>query len=57
SNREEREKSEEREAFNRLKPLSPLEAVPPGGLRTNGNFHLWRESLRLFVCEHGILHM
>ncbi|KAI2644492.1 NLR family CARD domain-containing protein 3 [Labeo rohita] len=45
------------EAINRLMSLSSLEAVPPGGPRTNGNFHLWRESLQLFVCEHGILHM
>ncbi|KAL0149147.1 hypothetical protein M9458_055579 [Cirrhinus mrigala] len=35
------EESEERirEAVNRL-PLSSLEAALPGGLRTNGNFHL-----------------
>ncbi|KAL0186156.1 hypothetical protein M9458_017826, partial [Cirrhinus mrigala] len=32
---EESAEGEEREAFNRLKPLSPLEAVPPGGPRTN----------------------
>ncbi len=37
--------------------ISAIEVTPLGGQRANGDVHFWRESLRLFVSEHGNLHM